>query len=56
MKLLALSLLVLAVAADTGYAGLLRRLREDDLNRAELEVFAGLNHPELFAVRTPLFV
>lgn len=48
--------LVLAVAADAGYAGLLRRLREDDLDRAELEVFAGLNHPELFAVRTPHFV
>lgn len=47
--------LVLAVAADAGYAGILRRLRDDDLNRAELEVFAGLNHPELFGVRTPTF-
>lgn len=48
--------LVLALAADSGYAGLLRRLRNDDLDRTELEVFAGFNHPELFALRNRTFV
>ncbi|WP_243060041.1 hypothetical protein [Nocardioides sp. SR21] len=48
--------LVLALAADCGYAGLLRRLRGDDLDRSELEVFAGFNHPELFALRNRTFV
>lgn len=43
--------LVLALASGSGYAGLLRRLRGDDLNRAELEVLACLSHPELFADR-----
>ncbi|GAA4362656.1 hypothetical protein [Nocardioides caricicola] len=48
--------LVLALAADSGYAGLLRRLRGDHLDREELELFAGFNHPELFALRNRTFV
>ncbi len=47
--------LVLALAADSGYAGLLRHLRGEALNRAELEVLAGLSHPELFAEPNPAY-
>lgn len=41
--------LVLALASDGGYAGLLRRLRtEAPLDHAELELLAHLARPELF--------
>jgi hypothetical protein len=44
------SSLVLALAADHGYAGLLRALRSGGpLDVDALEVFARLSHPELFA-------
>jgi hypothetical protein len=44
------SVLVLALAADNGYAGLLRELRSGGpLDVDALEVFARLSHPELFA-------
>lgn len=44
------SSLVLALAADHGYAGLLRELRSGGpLDVDALEVFARLSHPELFA-------
>jgi hypothetical protein len=44
------SALVLALAADHGYAGLLRELRSDGpLDVDALEVFARLSNPELFA-------
>jgi hypothetical protein len=47
--------LVLSLASGSGYAGLLRRLRGDGLDLAELEVLAGLSHPELFADHIPAF-
>jgi hypothetical protein len=41
--------LVLALASDGGYAGLLRRLRtEAPLDHVELELLAHLSRPELF--------
>lgn len=41
--------LVLALASDGGYAGLLRRLAADaPLDRAELELLAHLSWPQLF--------
>lgn len=46
--------LVLALAADHGYAGLLRQLRADGpLDVDALEVFARLSRPELFAEAAP---
>jgi hypothetical protein len=47
---------VLALAADHGYAGLLRELSADrPLDVDALEVFARLSNPALFADATPAF-